>query len=144
MITALNDKQSIDRCFDAGATDYLTKPINNHVLRRRVRRMLRTRQAEEALRAHEARLASIIHTATDAIVLTDSGAAHQPVQFGAERMFGWRADEIDGGTLETIIPRSSASDCAELIQPDQQIAPTAAGEYLQCSGRRRDGTEFPD
>ena len=32
MITALNDKQSIDRCFDAGATDYLTKPINNQVL----------------------------------------------------------------------------------------------------------------
>jgi CheY-like chemotaxis protein len=71
MITALNDKQSIDRCFDAGATDYLTKPINNQVLRRRVRRLLRTRQAEEGLRANEARLSSIIHTATDAIVLTD-------------------------------------------------------------------------
>src|SRR5512143_984515 len=92
MITALNDKQSIDRCFDAGATDYLTKPINNQVLRRRVRRLLRTRQAEEALRANEARLSSIIHTATDAIVLTESGLRINLFNSAAEHIFGWRAD----------------------------------------------------
>jgi DNA-binding response OmpR family regulator len=90
MITALNDKQSIDRCFDAGATDYLTKPINNQVLRRRVRRLLRVRQAEEALRANEARLSSIVHTATDAIILTDSERRISLFNAAAERMFGWQ------------------------------------------------------
>jgi PAS domain S-box-containing protein len=143
MITALNDKQSIDRCFDAGATDYLTKPINNQVLRRRVRRLLRTRQAEEALRANEARLASIIHTATDAIVLTDVERRISLFNPAAERMFGWRAEEIDNGALEQIIPRLADSACAELLQPGQPIVNTAPGEYLQCSGRRRDGGEFP-
>ncbi len=143
MITALNDKQSIDRCFDAGATDYLTKPINNQVLRRRVRRLLRTRQAEEALRTNEARLSSIIHTATDAIVLTDSERRISLFNPAAERMFGWRADEIGGGTLTQIIAHVSDNVCAELTRPGTPIINTKAGEYLQCSGRRRDGTEFP-
>jgi len=143
MITALNDKQSIDRCFDAGATDYLTKPINNQVLRRRVRRLMRVRQAEEALRANEAQLSSIIHTATDAIVLVAADRRISLFNAAAERMFGWPAVEITGGTLDQLIPRTSADACAELSEPGGPIRATVAGEYLQCSGRRRDGTEFP-
>ena len=143
MITALNDKQSIDRCFDAGATDYLTKPINNQVLRRRVRRLLRTRQAEEALRANEARLSSIVHTATDAIILTDNERRISLFNAAAERLFGWRADEINGGTLDQIISRVSDDVCAELAVSNAPVSSTVAGEYLQCNGRRRDGTEFP-
>jgi PAS domain S-box-containing protein len=143
MITALNDKQSIDRCFDAGATDYLTKPINNQVLRRRVRRLLRTRQAEEALRVNEARLSSIVHTATDAIVLTDSERRISLFNAAAERLFGYRADEIMGGTLDQIIAHVSDDICAELTKASAPIVTTEAGEYLQCNGRRQDGTELP-
>jgi PAS domain S-box-containing protein len=143
MITALNDKQSIDRCFDAGATDFLTKPINNQVLRRRVRRLLRTRQAEEALRANEARLSSIVHTATDAIILTDSERRISLFNAAAERLFGWRADEIAGRTLDQIISQLSDDVCTDLIQAHAPIVNTEAGEYLQCTGRRQDGTELP-
>jgi PAS domain S-box-containing protein len=142
MITALNDKQSIDRCFDAGATDYLTKPINNQVLRRRVRRLLRTRQAEEQLRANEARLSSIVHTSTDAIVLTNNERRISLFNAAAERMFGWRADEINGKPLDQIITHLPDDVCAELTRPNTPMINTTAGEYLQCSGRRRDGTEF--
>ena len=113
MITALNDKQSIDRCFDAGATDYLTKPINNQVLRRRVRRLLRTRQAEEALRANEARLASIINTATDAIILTDEERRISLFNPAAERMFGWTVAEISGQPIAQLIPRFDGDPCGE-------------------------------
>ncbi|EGJ34751.1 MULTISPECIES: PleD family two-component system response regulator [Moorena] len=40
MITALYDEQSVERAFEAGATDYITKPIHWPVLRRRVRRLI--------------------------------------------------------------------------------------------------------
>ncbi|CAG0930864.1 partial Transcriptional regulatory protein CseB, partial [Planctomycetaceae bacterium] len=66
MITALDDRDSIDRCFEAGATDYITKPVNSAVMRQRVRRLLRARRAENALRASEARLASIVAISADA------------------------------------------------------------------------------
>jgi PAS domain S-box-containing protein len=113
------------------------------VLRRRVRRLLRVRQAEEALRANEARLSSIVHTATDAIILTDSERRISLFNAAAERMFGWHADEIEGDTLNQIVSHMSDDACAELTRPSIHITNTTAGEYLQCSGRRRDGTEFP-
>jgi PAS domain S-box-containing protein len=143
MITALNDKQSIDRCFDAGATDYLTKPINNQVLRRRVRRLLRTRQAEEALRANEARLSSIINTATDAIILTDEERHISLFNPAAERMFGWTAAEISGQPIAQLIPRFNADPCAEVVDTTAELPDTPAGDYLQCYGQRQDGTQFP-
>jgi diguanylate cyclase (GGDEF)-like protein len=37
MITALEDQASVDRAFEVGASDYITKPINLAVLRQRVR-----------------------------------------------------------------------------------------------------------
>ncbi|MBD1855441.1 EAL domain-containing protein [Leptolyngbya boryana CZ1] len=40
MITALDDSTSVDRAFDSGATDYITKPINWAVLRQRLNRLL--------------------------------------------------------------------------------------------------------
>jgi CheY-like chemotaxis protein len=44
IITALDDQDSIDRAFTAGATDYITKPIYWAVLAQRVRRLLSTSQ----------------------------------------------------------------------------------------------------
>lgn len=40
MITVLDDPVSVDQAFTAGATDYITKPINWSVLRQRVRRII--------------------------------------------------------------------------------------------------------
>jgi signal transduction histidine kinase/CheY-like chemotaxis protein len=56
MITALDDAETVNRAFNAGATDYITKPINWAVLMRRVERILRTMEAEEALQSRLAQL----------------------------------------------------------------------------------------
>jgi diguanylate cyclase (GGDEF)-like protein len=40
MITSLDDPDSVDRAFNVGATDYITKPIHWPVLRQRVRRLI--------------------------------------------------------------------------------------------------------
>ncbi|MFM1842524.1 MAG: hypothetical protein RLZZ490_1260 [Cyanobacteriota bacterium] len=40
MITGLEDETSVDRAFEAGAIDYVTKPIHWAVLRQRVKRLL--------------------------------------------------------------------------------------------------------
>jgi len=50
MITALEDRESVDRAFEAGAIDYITKPIHWAVLRQRVRRLLQASRAVEELR----------------------------------------------------------------------------------------------
>jgi diguanylate cyclase (GGDEF)-like protein len=50
MMTGLDDVSSINRAFDVGATDFITKPMNYLILGYRVRYMLRTMQAFEGLR----------------------------------------------------------------------------------------------
>ncbi|MEO8410727.1 MAG: diguanylate cyclase, partial [Propionivibrio sp.] len=45
MLTGLNDNESIERAYDAGATDFITKPINWLLLTQRVRYGLRTSRA---------------------------------------------------------------------------------------------------
>ncbi|MCT7952244.1 PleD family two-component system response regulator [Ancylothrix sp. C2] len=40
MITSLEDQKSVDQAFEAGAADYITKPIHWAVLRQRMRRLI--------------------------------------------------------------------------------------------------------
>jgi PleD family two-component response regulator len=40
MITALDDETSIENAFAAGATDYITKPVNWSILKQRLKRLL--------------------------------------------------------------------------------------------------------
>ena len=44
MVTALSTKQDLSRCLDAGADDFIAKPVNGFELRARVKSMLRIKQ----------------------------------------------------------------------------------------------------
>jgi diguanylate cyclase (GGDEF)-like protein len=50
MMAGLDDIASIDHAFEAGATDFITKPLNYTILGHRVRYLLRTMQAFESAR----------------------------------------------------------------------------------------------
>lgn len=58
MLTGLDDLDSINRAYEAGATDFISKPINWGVLGHRVRYMLRAAAAFASLSENEALLAS--------------------------------------------------------------------------------------
>jgi diguanylate cyclase (GGDEF)-like protein len=57
MLTGLDDLESIQRAYDAGATDFMSKPINWLVLAHRVRYILRASSAFSGLRESQAQLA---------------------------------------------------------------------------------------
>ena len=50
MITALEDSQSIERAFAAGASDYISKPIHLAVVNQRVKRVIEATRAERHVR----------------------------------------------------------------------------------------------
>jgi diguanylate cyclase (GGDEF)-like protein/PAS domain S-box-containing protein len=58
MMTGLDDVQSIERAFEVGATDFITKPINWPILSHRVRYMLRASAAINALKQNQRRLSN--------------------------------------------------------------------------------------
>ncbi|MBF0448173.1 MAG: diguanylate cyclase [Magnetococcales bacterium] len=49
MVTALSDDDSVDKAFEAGAEDYVTKPIHWAVLRQRIQLLLDRKQAEKQI-----------------------------------------------------------------------------------------------
>jgi diguanylate cyclase (GGDEF)-like protein/PAS domain S-box-containing protein len=56
MLTALNDVASINRAYEVGATDFITKPINWPLLAHRVRYILRASRAFDDLRRNQVSL----------------------------------------------------------------------------------------
>jgi len=56
MLTGLDDRDSIREAYDAGATDFITKPINYLLLSQRVDYLMRAKRTADALRTSQARL----------------------------------------------------------------------------------------
>ncbi|MDQ7075887.1 MAG: diguanylate cyclase [Gammaproteobacteria bacterium] len=91
MLTSLDDLDSVTEAFEAGATDFITKPINIRLLNERVKYSLRTHaMTQELLRnkqllVHAQRIAGLGYLEFDLLakVVTVSGEAR--------RIFGWQA-----------------------------------------------------
>jgi diguanylate cyclase (GGDEF)-like protein len=67
MVTGLDDLESIHRAYEAGATDFITKPINWVILVERVRHMWRAISAREELRRSEEKNRALIHAIPDSM-----------------------------------------------------------------------------
>lgn len=97
------------------------------------------------LHASEHRYRSIVETAMDAIVRMDAAGNLLEFNPSAERMFGYRLDEVIGRPMaELIIPPSLREQ--HRIGLARYLAggpPTMVGRRVECSAMRSDGTEFP-
>ncbi len=65
MVTGLDDVDSINRAYEAGATDFATKPINWLVLGHRLRYMLRASKSIEALHRSETKNRALLDAVPD-------------------------------------------------------------------------------
>src|SRR4051812_47163845 len=84
-----------------------------------------TPTADEAiLRAHQARLAAIVESSDDAIISKNVYGIVTSWNASAERIFGWKADEMIGSSILKIIPPELRSE------EDRIIAMVRAGEKM--------------
>lgn len=96
MITALDDEQSVNRAFEAGATEYITKPVHWSVLRHRVEIILHARQAAAALEASEARFRGIFEQAAMGIALVTMSGQLIQSNPAAKKMLGIEEMDLRG------------------------------------------------
>mgnify|MGYP003287615000 CR=1 FL=1 len=92
----------------------------------------------------EQRFRRVTDAATDAIVSADSDGRVRSWNTAAERMFGWRAEEVLGRPLTVIIPqRFHAMHQQGLARVRQTGRSELAGSVVELVGLRRDGSGFP-
>jgi PAS domain S-box-containing protein len=101
-------------------------------------------RAEEAVCDREARLRSIVETATDAILTINASGAIESVNPAAVRLFGYTAGELVGREVSLLMPfpYPAAQAAASVEAP-----PTGACQHLatgiEVVGVRKDGAAFP-
>lgn len=71
MIAGLQTPQEMDRAFQAGAIDFVAKPIHPPLLSQRLRYVLQSSQADIALRDSEERYRSVVNNLKEVIFQTD-------------------------------------------------------------------------
>jgi len=141
MITSLNDDKDVDLAFEAGATDYITKPIHWAVLRHRVRRMLHARHTEASLDQSEAFTRTLISHTLDGIITIDTRGKVQSCNPAAERIFGYMSEEVIGRDINMLMPKfySEYDSCpAAGLQSTEEYR--GAGAVREITGRRKDGS----
>jgi PAS domain S-box-containing protein len=108
-------------------------------LLRRTTNQLRARNQQLADQARDvAQLAAIVEASDDAITRTSSDGTVVTWNPGAERLFGWRADEIVGRKLAVVVPPDRLD---ELSSVARRIEAGEGVEDHETRALRKDGTE---
>jgi diguanylate cyclase (GGDEF)-like protein len=112
MVTGCDDTASIDQAYEAGATDFIVKPVNWTLLTHRIRYVMRGARTIEALRFSEQKNAALLKAIPDGIFLVDSsgsiGHCFSPIE-GLPY-----SRESDSQSLFDLLPlpkRGQAMDC---------------------------------
>ena len=161
MVTALDDRASVDRAFEVGAKDFITKPIHWPVLYHRLAMLMQSHRAEQALHneiAHSQQLALQLEAANVDLELKVSeraGELQEALTFESllKRITDRVRETLDEinilrtvvDELATCLRLSSAS--VGLLQSDGQaytIQVDCALALPSCEGRTVSANEHPD
>ncbi len=117
MVTGLEDSESINRAYEVGATDFISKPINWSLIGHRLRYILRSAGNFKALVVSEIENRALIAAIPDRIFIVDGdgvilnnvNAKTPATEFAAEELPGDNIACVLPGDLHEKIDRSLAS-----------------------------------
>ena len=93
---------------------------------------------------HEAHTRAIVATATEGIVTIDEHGAIETFNGAAERLFGWRADEVIGTNVSRLMPSPHREQHDAYMQ---RYLTTGQARIIgigrEVEGLRKDGSTFP-
>src|SRR5215216_6213789 len=102
------------------------------------------RQVEYELRKSQARYRTVVDTASAAIITITPDAIVRSFNRGAERIFGFRAEEVIGRPVTLLMPERYRDLCAAGLQRYLETGEARViGGTIELEGLRKDGSEFP-
>jgi PAS domain S-box-containing protein len=132
-----NDDQHLNEGYETGAVDYLRKPVNPSILRTKVAFFAeihrKRRNAEEVSRV----LAAVVESSEDAILTKNLDGIISTFNGGAERLFGYKAEEMVGKSVTVLMPPDRQHEGQEILA---RIRRGERVHHYETVRRRKDGT----
>jgi PAS domain S-box-containing protein len=143
-LSALNRDENLVEGLDAGADDYLTKPINFVVLEAKLRSMQRSLAMQQASIDALRRVQAISDNVIDAIVTSDEHGVIVSVNQSTERIFGWTPAELIGQNVSILMPEQERLAHDGYIKNHSEGKPARTiSQERELEAQHKDGHRFP-
>jgi diguanylate cyclase (GGDEF)-like protein/PAS domain S-box-containing protein len=137
MMTSLSSKEELIAGIQAGADDYLIKPISLEVLEARIQSMDRIAQIQDSL-------FNILDNVYEGVITIDGHGGIRAFNKAAERIFGYGFEEVAGRNVNMLMPPPYAEEHdGYLGRYLAGGAPRIIGIGRKVSGLRKNGEVFP-
>jgi PAS domain S-box-containing protein len=116
MVTGMDDVASIKRAYEAGATDFISKPVNWLLIGHRVSYLFRAYQARLELRAANARNAAILNAIPDQMFELDLEGRYLDCHFPRNELLAVPRENFLGHSVNDMLPPDAAAVYLSVLQ----------------------------
>lgn len=131
------EDQHVIEGYETGAIDYLSKPINPAILRSKVAAFVELYKERRNLEQANRAIAAVVESSDDAIISKDLDGLIATFNPGAERLFGYKAEEVVGKPVTILIPPDRQHEEPEILA---RIRRGERVDHYETVRRRKDGT----
>ncbi|MBF0370210.1 MAG: diguanylate cyclase [Magnetococcales bacterium] len=144
MITSQDDDATVNKAFSSGAEEFITKPINWGVLKKRMHLALENQAAQEEIREGKIRLDAIVNTAVDSIIVINDKGIIESFNRAAEKTFGYSTQEAIGQNVSLLMPSPyREKHDSYLAQYFETGVEKVIGHKREAVAQRKSGETFP-
>ena len=103
VISALDEMQSVARCIEMGADDFVSKPFDRVILKARIGALLRRREAEREVTHLADRLRLLLESTSEGIFGLDREGHCTFINAAAVKMLGYSREELLGQSIHALV-----------------------------------------
>lgn len=141
-ITAHKGDESEIRALEVGAVDFISKPINPHIVRARVKTHLTLLAQKLELQERERHTQAILDNAMDGILTTDEQGVIESANLAIETIFGYAPADLPGQDIGFLIPEPYLGQYKDFLSTHADSDGHGAN-IKEIVGKHKAGHTFP-